>query len=53
MLSTSVVCPPVYTPAVYTPDEEDHSTFSVNEKAFDMLTETDDADMMYVPLPYG
>jgi hypothetical protein len=43
----------VYAPAEYTPVEDDHSTFSVNEKAFDMFVETDDASMMYSPLPYG
>jgi hypothetical protein len=43
----------VYAPAVYTLVDEDHSTFSVNEKAFDMFLDTDDADMMYSPFPYG
>ena len=43
----------MYTPAEYTPDDEDHSTFSVNEKAFDMFVEADDAAMTYSPLPYG
>jgi hypothetical protein len=52
-LSTYVTCPPVYAPSEYTSADEDHSTFSVNEKAFDMFVEADDAAMVYSPLPYG